>query len=177
MNFQELSRSVHDAGPRMRIGEVSVRGPGGVVFRRSYLHTPDAVAVVAVHRGDLLLVREFRAAVGAPVLQVPTGKVGAGRDPAACAADELAEEAGMRAGRCEPAGRLLSCPGWMNQTVYVFRATDLTELPERAAGDPDDHEELASTVVRVPVGGFGGLVRDGTVCDARTIAAVQLALG
>ena len=176
--FEELARTVHDHGTGIRVGEVTVRGPDGAVFRRRYLHTPEIVAVVAVHLGDLLLVREFRPAVGEEVLQVPMGKVLAGRDPLSCARAELAEEAGFHADHCEPVGTLLSCPGWMDQVMHVFRAVDPTALPSRPdSDDPDDVEEQHSTVVRMPLHGFDAAVRSGAVRDARTIAAVRLALG
>lgn len=97
--FQVVSRAIRDDGSGFRVGHVSVRAPDGILVQRRYLHTPDTVGIVAVDRGDLLLVREFRAAVGEPVVQVPMGKIPEGRDPASCARDELAEETGFRTGR------------------------------------------------------------------------------
>jgi ADP-ribose pyrophosphatase len=176
--FRELSRTVRDDGTGVRVGEVTLQGPDGVVFRRRYLHTPDVVAVVAVHLGALLLVREFRAAVGVPVLQVPMGKLAAGADPAAHARRELAEETGFQADRCAVVGTLMAGPGWTNQVMYVCRATDLTPLGTRPAGDdPDDVEEQQSTLVRMPVDELDAAMRSGVLADARTIAAVHLALG
>jgi ADP-ribose pyrophosphatase len=175
--FKELSRTVQDVGTGIHVGEVVLAGPDGTVVRR-YLHTPDVVAIVAVHAGDLLLVREFRAAVGAAVLQVPMGKLAAGHDPRSGARAELAEETGYTAVHCEPVGTLLACPGWTNQLVHVFRADELTPLAGRPrSDDPDDVEERHSTLHRVPVAEFDTLVRRGELNDARTIAAVRLALG
>lgn len=176
--FRELSRTVQEDGLGMRVGEVTVRAPDGAVFRGRYLHAPDAVAIVAVHLGALLLVREFRAAVGALVVQVPMGKLPGGQDAELHALRELAEETGFHAGRCELAGTLLSCPGWMNQVMHVYRATDLTELTTRPVpDDADDIAERHATLVRMPVAEFDEAVKTGLVRDARTIAAVRLALG
>ena len=151
--FRELSRTVHDYGKGIRVGEATLRGPDGAVLRRRYLHTPEIVAIVAVYLGDLLLVREFRPAVGAEVLQIPTGKVLDGGDPQSCARAELAEETGFHADWCEPVGTLLSVPGWMDQVLHVYRAVDpvaLTSRPE--SDDPDDVEERHSTAVRLTLG-------------------------
>ena len=151
--FRELSRTVHDYGKGIRVGEVTLRGPDGAVLRRRYLHTPEIVAIVAVYLGDLLLVREFRPAVGAEVLQIPTGKVLDGGDPQSCARAELAEETGFHADRCEPVGTLLSCPRLDGPGPARLPGRDpvaLTSRPE--SDDPDDVEERHSTAVRFTLG-------------------------
>jgi ADP-ribose pyrophosphatase len=203
--IQEISRDVRDAGHRMRIGEVTLRASDGTSFRRRYLHTPDSVAIVATYQAALVLVREFRAAVGTEVLQVPMGKLPDGMDPRQQALAELSEESGFRAGRCEPVATLLACPGWLNQRLHVFRATDLEPLADHAAADhaaadhaaadhaaaadaaadraaadaldaaDDDIEEHESSVVLLPLADFDEAVISGQVCDARTIAAVYVA--
>lgn len=173
--FTELSRSVVvDAGSGMRIGEVSVCGPDGVVLRRRYLHTPDAVAVVAVRSDALVLVREYRAAVGVAVLQVPMGKVPDGADPHAQALAELAEETGFAADRCVRVGCLLSCPGWMDQRMHVFRADGLRAV-DRTGAEPDDVEEQHLAVELLPVAEVSEAIRSGDLADARSIAAIRLA--
>jgi ADP-ribose pyrophosphatase len=176
--LRELARTIWQERPGISVGEATLLTPDGSTVTRHYLHAPDVVAVVAVADGELLLVREYRAAVGAEVVQLPMGKVSGGRDPLACAYAELAEETGFRAGRCVAVGTLLSCPGWMDQVLHVYRAEDLTRLAARPdSDDPDDLEEQYSCVVTVPVAGFGAAIRSGLVRDARTIAAVGLALG
>jgi ADP-ribose pyrophosphatase len=177
VSFFEVSREVRDHGDGMRIGEVVLVGPDGGRFRRRYLHTPDVVAVVATYQDQLVLVREFRAALGTEVLQVPMGKLPYDVDPDVQAATELREETGFEAARCEPIGSLLSCPGWLNQRMYVCRADDLRPLANRAAtgDDPDDVEERYSEVVLLPRADFNAAVRAGTVSDARTIAALYMA--
>lgn len=175
--WRELSRTVVDMGDGIRIGEALVAEPGGSVVRRKYLHTPEVVAIVAVSDGMLILLREYRAAVGTEVWQAPMGKVTDGRSPDECALVELAEETGYRAARCQRVGTLLACPGWMDQVLHVYLATELDRLAVApSSDDPDDVEEAASTVVPVPVGDFGALVRSGEIRDARTIAAVTIAV-
>lgn len=175
--WRELSRTVRDEGMGIQIGEVVFAGPAGPAHRRRYLHTPEVVAIVAIQGGMLQLIREFRAAVGTEVLQVPMGKVQPGWTPANCAAAELAQETGFHADGWEPLGTLLACPGWMDQVVHVYRATRLRPLARRpSSNDPGDVEEAALSIVPVPVISFRALVRAGTIRDARTIAAVLLAM-
>ena len=175
-SFVERDRSVREVLPRLSVGEVTVRGPRGDDVLRRYLHTPRVVAVVAVDDAGLVLIREYRAAVGAWVVQVPMGKVDGGRDAFTCARAELVEETGYEATTWTPVGTMYSCPGWMDQEMDVFLATGL-RTAARATGDADDIEESAIEVLRVGRAEFGAAVRNGDVRDARTIAAVYMALG
>jgi ADP-ribose pyrophosphatase len=141
--------------------------------RPAYLMTPDVVAVVAVHGSDLLLIREFRPAVGERVLQVPMGKIPAGTDPREQALAELAEETGFGARSCRFVACLFSAPGWMNQRTHVFLATDLIELAERPPGDPDEQD---IEVVPLPIAALTQAMAGGELRDARSIAALTVAL-
>jgi len=80
-HFRELSRVVERDEFGMAIGLVTVAAPDGRQFQRRYLHAPDAVAIVALDADEIVLVREFRAAVGEAVLAVPMGKVPNGISP------------------------------------------------------------------------------------------------
>jgi ADP-ribose pyrophosphatase len=176
-----LTRVVQDHGAGIQIAEALLRTTEGTLLRRRYLHTPDTVAIVAVLDGHLILIREFRAAVGECVLQLPMGKIDGSRTPLECAHAELTEETGFRAARCEPLGTLLSCPGWMDQTLHVYQAIDLTRGPRTPPHSSDttdvDVEEALISVDMLPIDEFRAAVADGRVRDARTIAAIYLALG
>ncbi|HEY1484824.1 MAG TPA: NUDIX domain-containing protein [Micromonosporaceae bacterium] len=174
--FQAVERAVRVDEYGVRIGEVTVVAPDGSRRRRTYLHSPEVVAIVAVVDDDILLVREFRPAVGSLVLALPMGKITGSVDAAATA--ELAEETGFAAGRIEQIATLLSCPGWMDQTMRVVRAWDCVPLGGRAiSDDPDDVEEAWSSVVRTPLTGLAEAIAGGDLRDARSIAAIHLALG
>lgn len=174
--FTEHGRTVREVLPRLSVGEVTVRRPDGEEILRRYLHTPRAVAVVAVDGEELILIREYRAAVGDWVIQVPMGKVDGGRDSPTCARGELVEETGYVADEWAHVGTMYSCPGWMDQEMDVYLATGLRSGPD-AAGDADDYEESSIEVLRVKRGDFVAGVRSGEIRDARSIAAVQIALG
>ncbi len=174
--LRELSRTVRRSELGPRIGEAVLETADGERLVRRFLHTPEVVAIVAVDGDDLLLIREYRAAVGAPVVQLPMGKVPAGHAPLDQAKAELAEEVGVEAARWTGLARLYSCPGWMDQVLHLFGASQLTALSRRAdSGDPDDIEEQGIEVVRVRLARFPAEVASGRIQDARTIAGVYTA--
>lgn len=99
----------------------------------------DAVAVLAVDaRGRVLGVRQRRPAVDAVTWELPAGLIDPGEAPAEAAARELAEEAQL-AGTLRPLAVGYVSPGFTDERVHLFEATDLRS----AAGRPDDGEELA----------------------------------
>jgi ADP-ribose pyrophosphatase len=141
----------------------------GRTFAREVVRHRGAVAVLAYDGGDVVLVRQWRAPLGHAILEIPAGtRDVAGEDPAATAARELEEEAGLRAGRLEPLCELYNSPGWSDQRTAVYLATELTEVPRRPSGP----EEEAIEVVRVPLADAVALATGPAPCDATTAVAV-----
>ncbi len=99
-------------------------------------HAP-AVAVVALREGKLLCVRQFRHAIGSMTVEIPAGLIEPGEEPAAAAQRELAEECQL-GGQLELLARYYPSPGFCNEELWVFSASELAE----AEGEPDQDEEL-----------------------------------
>lgn len=74
----------------------TVKLPDGTTATREIVKHPGAVAVLAVHEGRLLLVDQYRQAMGRCELEIPAGKLEPGEDPAEAAVRELQEETGYR---------------------------------------------------------------------------------
>jgi ADP-ribose pyrophosphatase len=86
----------------------------------------------------VLLIHNYRAAVGSELLEIPAGTLDPGESPEACAARELAEETGYRPGRLVPLVTFYSSPGIMDERLCAFLATELTP----GAASPDEGEEI-----------------------------------
>jgi ADP-ribose pyrophosphatase len=144
--------------------------PNGQRAELAILHHPGAAAVVPfLDRERIILLRQFRHAAGGTIWEVPAGKLDAGEDPASCAARELAEETGYRAGRLERTGMILTTPGFTDERIHLFCAFELS--PGATA---HEHNEVIRTEV-VPLRQALEMIDRGEISDGKTIAALFFA--
>ena len=133
-------------------------------------HKP-AVAILALEHGKMLLVKQFRPAIGDFALEIPAGLIEPGEEPEFAAARELSEECNL-GGDLELLTSFYSSPGFTDEKVFVFVARKLYP----AIGTPDDDEEI-ETVWLEPEKLLDG-ARDGTIKTAGpAVAAAFYALG
>ena len=140
--------------------------PNGRSVELDILRHPGAAAVVPfLSQTEVLLIRQYRHAAGGTILEVPAGKLD-GEDPARCAARELEEEAGQRAGRLEKLGAIWTTPGFTDEKIHLFAAFDLETVPQRL--ESDEVIEL----VRLPLRRALELVWNGEIADAKSALAL-----
>jgi ADP-ribose pyrophosphatase len=148
----------------------TVRLPNGVVSRREIIVHPGAVAMVPMLDADhVLLVRQWRAAAGRALLEIPAGTLAPGEDPAACAERELMEEVGYRPQRLTPLYATYLAPGYSSEMLHTFLAEDL--VPDRRAHDEDESIE----VVCLTWDEIDARLLSGEIADAKTLAGLLLA--
>lgn len=129
------------------------------------------VAILAIDAQDrVLLVRQYRHAVGRELLELPAGTIDPGESPEHCAERELQEETGYRPARLQRLGGFYSAPGYCSEYLHVFFASGLTESPLQG-------DEEAISVERVPLEEALRLVASGKIEDAKTAGALLLYLG
>lgn len=102
-------------------------------------HAP-AVVVLALEGERALGVSQYRPAIGRTTWELPAGLVDPDETPERAAARELAEETGLT-GQVELVTRMFSSPGFTDEEIFLFRATELR--PHEA--EPDPAEELTVT--------------------------------
>jgi ADP-ribose pyrophosphatase len=152
---------------------LTIDAPDGTRFERVVVRHPGAVAVVAVHEGDVLLIRQYRAPIDDVILEIPAGKLDVpGEDHAVAAVRELEEEIGFTARRVDHVVSFFTGPGFTDEVIHLYRATDLEPVPPR----PHGVEEEVAEVVHVPLGEVAAMIADGRIRDAKTILALQAAL-
>ena len=131
-------------------------------------HPGGAAVLPLLPDGRLLLIRQFRPAAGGMVVEIPAGRLEPGEAPAACAARELEEEAGWRAGRLDKLGETFSAIGFCDERLHLFLGRDLTPVP--AAPEADEFIEP----LPVTLDGALALLAGGTLVDAKTQLALLL---
>jgi 8-oxo-dGTP pyrophosphatase MutT (NUDIX family) len=109
---------------------------GSRATRQVVIH-PGAVCVIP-HDGNVLyMVEQPREAVEEPaLLELPAGKLDVeGETPLQCAQRELAEEIGKSAGDWRELKSFYTSPGFANERVWLFLATELYDSPQRRHAD------------------------------------------
>jgi len=152
---------------RVQVSRERVTLPNGRVAQLDIVHHPGAAAVVPfVSADDVLLIRQFRHAAGGTILEVPAGKIDPGDTPEGCAARELEEEAGRRAGRLEKLGWIFTTPGFTDEVIHLFAAFELEPVSTR------HEEDEVIEVVRLPLAEALELVWRGELTDAKSAIAL-----
>jgi 8-oxo-dGTP pyrophosphatase MutT (NUDIX family) len=165
----QTSRRIIYTGRLLTFYEDDVRLADGTRAQREVVAHPGAVAIVAIDESDrVVLVRQWRHAVGRALWELPAGTRDRDEAPARTAERELAEETGLRAARIVPLAIAPLTPGYSTEVMHFFLATGLTEGPT----DRDVDERM--DVGRFDRGEISALVRDGEV-DVKTIGGLGLA--
>jgi ADP-ribose pyrophosphatase len=155
---------------RLSLAREQVRLPDGREIELDIVRHPGASAVVPfVSVDEVLLIRQFRHAAGGSILEVPAGKLDPGDTPEACAARELEEEAGRRAGRLEKLGWIFTTPGFTDEKIHLFAAYDLEPVPTR-----HEHDELIE-LVPMRLSSALELIWRGELNDAKSALALLFA--
>jgi ADP-ribose pyrophosphatase len=145
----------------------TVTFPDGRTGTREIVEYPGAVVVVALDDAEqVLLVRQYRHAVGRELLELPAGKLEPGEDPLVCARRELAEETGYAAREWQFLLEYYSTPGFTTEKMFLYRAAGL-----EATGPAPDSDEFIQ-VVKVPLGRALEMVAAGEICDAKSIVGL-----
>lgn len=141
-------------------------------FTREIVRHPGAVAVIALDAdSNVLLIRQYRASVDGPILEVAAGTRDVqGEDPCDTARRELLEEIGTAAHSFELLGTVMNSPGYCDQQTSVFLATNLAPATRQPVGP----EEESSEVVRVALADALAMVETGEIVDLTTCFALAM---
>lgn len=154
-------------GRLLKIDREELILPGGrQATLESIRHPGAAAALPFLPDGRVLLVRQYRHAMGGLILEVPAGKLDPGESPDTCAAREVEEEVGYRVGALTLLGSVFTTPGFTDEVIWLYEAHDLTAT--RTAHESDE-------VIEVLTWDFAEAVRavsDGRIRDGKSVAAI-----
>jgi len=139
----------------------------GSPFARDVILHPGAVAILPVFPdGRICLIRNYRLSIEQTLIELPAGTLETGEASAHCAQRELLEETGYQADSIELLCSFYMSPGILNEKMYLYLATGLTEgQPQREPGEMIENVIVSSDVVRQ-------MIRNGEIQDAKSLAGL-----
>jgi len=173
----QLARRRIYTGRVVHLDVDTVQYPDGSTGEMEMLRHPGAAAVIPFASDPkgadptVLLIRQFRYATGGPLFEIPAGRLDAGEAPEQCARRELKEEVGVTAGRLERLTTIWTTPGFTDERIHLFWAADLTAGAH--AREPDEFIEVAPK----PLSEVLAMVRNGEICDGKTVVAILYMAG
>ncbi len=143
--------------------------PDGRRTEFEVVHHPGGAAVLPLlDDGRVVLIRQFRPALGGMVVEIPAGRLEPGETPELCVRRELIEEVGYRAQTVEKLGEMLPAVGFCDERIHLFVASGLQVVPQ--ALEPDEYIEL----LPLPLAEALAMVAAGQIPDGKTQLALLL---
>lgn len=154
-----------------------VQLPNGLIRPRDVILHPGGVVVAPVlSDGRLIFVRQWRYALGGPLLEFPAGKLdtltnGQKEAPDVAVRRELEEETGYKAATWQSYGSIVTSPGFCDERLWLYVARDLTPVDVRAS---EDEEETIQLIVLTPAQAWQKAA-EGELFDAKTLSLLGMA--
>jgi ADP-ribose diphosphatase len=143
---------------------------GELIYQRDVVRHPGSAVIVPVFAdGTVALVKQYRHPAVRYLLEIPAGTLDEGEKPEVGAARELEEELGVVAAKMEKLSEFFVSPGFCEEKMWVYLATELTETSQRL-----DEDEVIE-VVRLSLTEALEMISDGEIEDAKTIIGLMLA--
>lgn len=145
--------------------------PNGVTTDMDVIRHPGAAAIVPVtDDGHILMLKQYRHAIGGFIWEIPAGTLDPVEDEITCAKRELIEETGYSARKIEKLGVITPLPAYSDERIHIYLATNLSRAAQKL-----DEDELLS-VHPVAIKTALDMIARGEIEDAKTIASLHLAL-
>ena len=162
-----LSSQLIYEGRAVKLRVDTVSKPSGRQTTREIVEHADCVAIVAVDAdNNVLLVKQFRKAVGKELLEIPAGGIEPGEEPVDTVRREMREETGYLPRKVKRLGGFYSAPGYCTEYLHLYLATDL--VPSQLYAEDTESIRL----VPVPIAEIPRLLASGDICDAKSIAGL-----
>ena len=163
------SKTIHE-GRVFRFITENVTLENGVTTDIDYIQHPGATVIVPVKENrQLILLKQYRHALNTYIWEIPAGTIDPGETIETCARRELIEETGYSAEQWQRLGEITPVPGYSNEHIHVYLATEL-----RPAVRNLDEDEMIS-VHEIKFTKAVEMIKNGEIQDSKTIASLYLA--
>jgi ADP-ribose pyrophosphatase len=148
--------------------------PKGGLLKAEIIRHPGSVVIVPVtSSGEIVLVRQYRPAIGRWAWELPAGTLKPGEVPERAAARECQEEIGLIPGAIERLGAFYPTPGYCDEEMHFYRATRLrAPTSDDLEAHPDEDEDIEATPFSRER--IAGMIAAGEIIDLKTIAGLAL---
>ena len=147
--------------------------PNGHDFKAEIIRHPGSVVIIPVtDSGAIVLVRQYRHAIGRFAWELPAGSLKSSEDVQAAAGRECQEETGLVASTLTPLGSLFPTPGYCDEEMHFFRADGLRKPRPDETAKPDEDEDIEARAF--PEADIRRMVAAGEVIDLKTVAGLAL---
>lgn len=172
--FEEKTISTEEIykGRIINVQKDEVTLPNGKTASRELVKHPGAVAIIPVTKeGKIVMVEQYRKPLEQSIIEIPAGKLEPGEAPEKTAMRELEEETGYGAKIFEKIYSFATSPGFADEIIHLYAATDLYQIEQPASPDEDEFVEL----MEVSIEEAERLVEKQQIYDAKTILAIMWA--
>jgi len=150
--------------------------PKGGELKAEIIRHPGSVVIVPItESGDVVLVRQYRHAIGRLVWELPAGSLKAGEDVERAAIRECQEEVGLIPARMRRAGSFFPTPGYCDEEMHFFVASGLRKP---GTGDEVAHQDEDEDIEALPFAleQVRAMIASGEIVDLKTVAGLSLPL-
>jgi ADP-ribose pyrophosphatase len=169
MNYEEKtmkSEKIYE-GKIVNLRIDTVELPDKKYSKREIVEHPGSVGIIPItNDGYMVLVKQFRKPVEKTLIEIPAGKIEINEEPRETALRELQEETGHISNKMEYLFEFYTSPGFSNEKMYMFLATDLSQVE----ANPEDDEYIE--IVKIKIEDLIDMVNRGEINDSKTIVGI-----
>jgi ADP-ribose pyrophosphatase len=150
--------------------------PSGAELKAEIIRHPGSVVLIPVtDSGDVVLVRQYRPAIGRWAWELPAGSLKPGEDAETAAIRECHEEVGLVPSQLRHAGSFFPTPGYCDEEMHVYVANGLRPPRDDEHAAPDEDEDIE--VKAFSRAAIDTLIGSGEIIDLKTVAGMKLLAG
>jgi ADP-ribose pyrophosphatase len=159
-----------------RVFSVSVETitlPNGHALKAEIVrHSPSVVIIPVTDEGDVILVRQYRHAIGRWLWELPAGSMDPGEEAGKAAIRECHEEINLVPGMVERVGAFFPTPGYCDEEMIFFKATRLREPRADEDAHADEDEDIEPKAFALD--DLRRMIAIGEIVDLKTVAGIAL---
>ena len=142
----------------------------GTTTDLEFIEHPGATAIIPfLDDKRIVLLKQYRHALKKYIWEIPAGTLDPQEEIISCAKRELIEETGYSAGQWHRLGEITPVPGYSNERIHIFLATELQPADQNL-----DEDEVIQVQALDFLKAFE-MIGDGEIQDAKSIAGLFLA--